>query len=57
MIEYIGLESIIIIIIIVVLLNAYQSDRFSKHAIKHIDRLQERVAELEKRLGLSKYTE
>lgn len=54
MIEYVGLESIIAIIVVVILLLAYQLDRFSKHSIKHIDKLQERVNDLEERLGVTK---
>jgi uncharacterized membrane protein len=53
-IEYIGIESIVIIIVVVILLNAYQADKFSKHSIKHIDELQERVKVLEEMLGVTK---
>jgi len=52
MIDYLGLENVIYGILLVLLFAAYALDRFSRHALKHIDMLQERVDKLEGRLGI-----
>lgn len=52
MIEQIGLNYIVGFIVLVLIIMGYQLDKFSKHSLKHIDRLQTRVDELEKRLGI-----
>lgn len=51
MIEYFGLDNIVLFLIFAVIVLAYQLDRSSKHAVKHIDKLQSRVNELEEKLG------
>ena len=52
MIEYFGLENIVLFLVFVVIALAYQLDRSSKHAVDHIDKLQARVNELEERIGI-----
>lgn len=52
MIEYFGVENIMYFVLAILVIMGLQIDRFSRHANKHIDRLQERIYDLEKRLGL-----
>jgi hypothetical protein len=52
MIEYFGLENIIYCLVAGLLILGYLHDKFSKHAVEHIDKLQDRVYELEKQLGI-----
>ena len=52
MINYFGIENILVILIIVFLFMAYTHDKFSKNVLGHIDKLQNRVNELEERLGI-----
>ncbi len=52
MIEYFGVDNILYFVLAVLVIIGFQLDRFSRRSLKHIDRLQERIAELEKRLGL-----
>ena len=52
MIEYFGIENIIYSILVVLAFAGFQIDRFSRHSLRHIDKLQERVDELEKRVGI-----
>ena len=54
MIEQIGLDYIIGGLVLALIFMCYQLDKFSKHSLKHIDMLQERVNELEKRVGIQK---
>ena len=54
MIEYLGLENIIAVFSVVLVVVAFQLGRFSKNTLRHIDKLQERVDELEKRVGVQK---
>lgn len=52
MIDYLGLENIVIFMAVVVAWLAYSIDRFSKRVNMHLDKLQTRVDELEERLGI-----
>ncbi len=52
MIEQIGLDYIVGGLVLALVFMGYQMDKFSKHSLKHIDNLQERVDELEKRLAI-----
>jgi len=53
MLEYLELETILWVLVVVIILLSIQLDRFSKRTINHIDSLQNRVNELEERLGVS----
>lgn len=52
MIEYFGIENIIYFILAILALIGFQLDKFTRHALKHIDTLQERVDKLEIRVGI-----
>jgi uncharacterized membrane protein YcfT len=52
MIEFIGVNNIVYFILFIVALVGYKIDRFSRYALQHIDKLQSRVSELEKRVGV-----
>jgi hypothetical protein len=52
MIEYFGLENIVICLVVIVIALIYQLDRLSKHANNHIDKLQTRLDVLEERVGI-----
>ena len=52
MIEYFGVENIIYFILAALAFMAFQLDRLSSNALKHIDSLQERVYMLEERVGI-----
>ena len=54
MIEQIGLDYIVGGLVLALVFMGYQMDRLSKHSLKHIDMLQARVDELEKRVGIHK---
>lgn len=54
MIEQVGIDYIIGSLVLALVVMAYQMDKFSKHSLKHIDMLQDRVDELEKRVGIQK---
>jgi len=47
MIEFIGLYNMIYIIAGIALFTAWNTDRFSKRTLEHMDKLQERMRELE----------
>jgi len=49
MIEFIGLYNMIYLIGAFTVLIAYTTDRFSKRTLEHMDKLQERMRELEKK--------
>ncbi|WP_299772294.1 hypothetical protein [uncultured Pseudoteredinibacter sp.] len=51
MIEQIGLDYIIGSLVVAIVFVGYQMDRFSRHSLRHIDNLQDRVAALEKKIG------
>jgi len=54
MIDYFGIENVLWFLVIGGFYIAYIHDRFSKNTLNHIDRLQNRVNELEERLGMKK---
>jgi len=53
MIDYIGVDYLLGGLFVAVVIISIQLDRFSRHALKHIDQLQLRVDELERRLGIN----
>ncbi len=53
MLEYMELETILWVLLVVIILLCIQLDRFSRRTVNYIDSLQNRVSELEERLGIS----
>ena len=51
MLEVVGLENILWFIVISIAVIAFQIDRLSRRMVGYIDDLQDRVDELEKRVG------
>jgi hypothetical protein len=52
MVEEIGINYVICFLVFSIAIIVYQIDRFFKHSLKHIDMLQHRVDEPEKRSGI-----
>jgi hypothetical protein len=52
MIEQIGLDNVIGGFILFLVIIGYQLDKFSKHSLKHIDMLQDRIDKLEEKVGI-----
>ncbi|NQZ30840.1 MAG: hypothetical protein HRU06_06175 [Oceanospirillaceae bacterium] len=55
MIDYFGIENIVVCLVFIVIAIIYQVDRSSKHSFNHIDTLQSRVYELEERIGIKAF--